>query len=748
MAYYSNKEIASVVEPNSITLANNPNFVVFSSKGDKDRDQKMRAVIEIKETTFGADFDGSQTAIDKLETLAQELLYFEITGSNASVDTYSFQGTYDRIKVDSKTFYVAREGETLDGNVLSKDEALAITASNLKECFMQNSFLKNNFEITIFDLEVNQNVVKPGHQIEILSKGIGSLYDFSIVHGKRHVSGKAPNHIITVDITGFTDEMIKLDIISYFYTLPITGTIVSPTLKGAFFDEKVDQKKVIVVYRPQETGLSWDECNKKTLASLAVFLSNYFPFFQIFNVVLNTKKGYIELSYGEFAEVFFPYEISFSSDFGLFSKLPEEEYSFITSSVSVSSSSDTIDYGTGEYQIELDVYTDHEVLPGSKDSLNYVGKYLTTLSKSYFGKPLWFDLSTLLSKKVNYSPAFLSELELKPEDEKFQLWSNAETMTNYRFIAKRTDGKINQPFYYSSPLYILNGYDYTLNPSTLGVDDAGNSYSIDFSQDFYMREFTKIKPLTNRFTRTHIKGQKQYFNFIHNYRWTTLRVGGADNLVPSLGLRYKLYTQMGGFIGEYTSKGQEESDFSQVNTGLLQLDQYLPIYNGKTVGRIDVYLCRWHKSTFLGLNESEVIISTPLSFRILPEDINEVNDFAFLNRLGGWDTMNFGGGFSSEFKTAGSTIYKTLQPDPNLRTEIESVAMKSVQEQKVVQTSPITGDIVDWLREMSASRAVYELKTKRYIIVDDMTLKYNTTDDLYQVEMKYHYTDTYNTQIK
>ena len=226
----------------------------------------------------------------------------------------------------------------------------------------------------------------------------------------------------------------------------------------------------------------------------------------------------------------------------------------------------------------------------------------------------------------------------------------------------------------------------------------------------------------------------------------TIPVGG-DNPLPFIGLHYKLYTQSGALIRTHTERGQPESSFSKVNTALLQLDQFLPMYNGKTVGRIDVTLCRWHKSKSLGIDEPEVIISMPLSFRILPEVFNEVNDFVFLNQLGGWDTMNFGGGFSSEFKSASTTIYKTLQPDFTLQSEIESVAMKSVQEQKIVQTSPITKENVEWLRQMSASPTVYELSTKRYILIDDMSLKYNSTDELYQVEMKYHYTDTFNTKI-
>ncbi|PXV69198.1 hypothetical protein CLV62_101467 [Dysgonomonas alginatilytica] len=718
MGYYSNKEIASVVEPDGITLANNPNFVVFSSKGNKDSDRKMRATIQILQVYP--------------ESVAQNHFKFEIK-EKQSGDTHDFKGTYDKNKISSNTFFVPLQATVLGNVVLSQSEANQITLQNIKECLLKNSFFRNNFDISIPAEKNDDDDISINGRLEILSKGAGIQYDFEFLsNGTSLEVTQSALLFYNQHVLSFVDNIHNSeDIVSsaYWLTIKVTegsNVVYNRKWNGTTDPSKENQDTYLLV--PESNAGNNDESFRKSIRNVAKVLNLDSELLNYVDVVLDDYSCTIK--------------DKFSSDRYIV-EIEAPQFSIQNLEI-LSSSSDTIDYGTGNYQIELEVYTDHQIFPGNDDSLNYLGNYLTTLSKSYFGKPLWFDLSTLLSKKVTYSAAFLSEPELDPQDEKYRLWSDAQTITDYRFIAKRTDGKINQPFYYSSPLYVLNGYDYTLNPSGLEKDDAGDSYILDFSQDFYAPPFTKVKPLTTRFNRTHIKGQKQYFNFIYHFRWLALRIGGAaDPLVPSIGLHYKLYTQSGAFIGEYTCQGQEESEFSKVNTALLRLDEFLPMHNGKTVGRIDVYLCRWHKSTYPGKDEPEVIISTPLSFRILPEDINEINDFVFLNRLGGWDTMNFGGGFSSEFKTAGSTIYKTLQSGFTLQSEIESVAMKSVQEQKIVQTSPVTTDVVEWLREMSASPAVYELKTKRYIIVDDMSLKYNSTDDLYQVEMKYHYTDTF-----
>lgn len=714
MGYYSNKEIASVVEPDGLTLANNPNFVVFSGKGDTNRNRQMRASIQIKQTYLLAED----------EAVVQRNFRFSVKEKLSGI-VHNFKGTCDKSKINNTTFFVAVRGTLAGNTVLSHESANKTTLQNIRECLLKNPFFNNNFDISILATSNEEGAVDLSRGIEIRSKEAGNQYDFEFADCGSYL------------------ETTQSDFL-FYKQHDLSIPYLTSSAENYWLTIKIKQNtKIIYNRRWSATYNSVNENNNTFLlipnADTDTYIENFSRSMR--NIVKTLSLDAELLKYVDLV-VDGPYFI-IKDKFNSSQYVVEVEAPMfiIKSHEILSSSFDAIDYGTGDYQIDLEVYTNHGMYPGNKDSLR-MGDYVTTLSKSYFGKPLWFDLSALLSKKVSYSPAFLSELELDPKDKNYRLWSKANTMTDYRFVAKRTDGKINEPFYYSSPLYVLNGYDSTLNPLNLKRDEDGNSYVLNFSQDFYTSAFTKVKPLTTRFNHTHIKGQKQYFNFIHNCHLTATRVAGVDNPLPSIGLRYKLYTQMGTFIKEYTYQGQSEDVFDTVNTALLQLDRFLPMHDGKTVGRIDVYLCSWHKSVSLGINKPEVLISTPLSFRILPDHVHEVNDFVFLNRLGGWDTMNFGGGVSSEFKTTGSTIYKTLEPDFNFQTEIESVGIKKIQEQRTAETAPVTADVVEWLREMSASPAVYELKTKRYILIDDMSLKYNSTDDLYRVEMKYHYTDT------
>ncbi|GAB6011728.1 hypothetical protein [Viscerimonas tarda] len=369
---------------------------------------------------------------------------------------------------------------------------------------------------------------------------------------------------------------------------------------------------------------------------------------------------------------------------------------------------DTIAGDAGNCLIELDIYTDTGIFLGENDlpADPNRGKYLASLTKSYFDKRIWFNLNALLSHRMAYSAAFLHTTD----------WCDTGTICDYRFIAKRKNELNSERFYCSPVMYIVNGYDYTLN-------DAGMN---DFVFDV-MNPHT-IKPLTNRPATTHTKGQKQYFNFILKDGLHSLDITMTES---NIGLLYKFYTQSGEYTGEKVAHEKNQRGFNVVNTIGMALDELVAEQEDgseKKVGRVEVFLC------CKGIEVSEAIV-----FNLLPGYLHTVNDFAFLNRLGGWDSFNFGGTASFEFKTVADTIHQTLLPGFSVSDRIESVEQRFVEEQKVARTWPVNRQTIEWLRELSASKAVYELKTKRYVIVDEFTLKYNSKDELFQAEMKYRY---------
>ena len=378
-----------------------------------------------------------------------------------------------------------------------------------------------------------------------------------------------------------------------------------------------------------------------------------------------------------------------------------------------STNSDTIAKDANNCMIELEIYTNTGIFLGENDlpSEQNRGNYLTSLTKNYSGKNLWFNLNTLLSQRISYSTVFLNTAD----------WSDTGTVRDYRFIAKRKDGINSERFYCSGALFVINGYNYTLSNAEM------HTFVFDVMNP------NNIKPLTNRSLTTHIKGQKQYFNFILKDELHSVDIQMTE---AKIGLLYKFYNQSGEYFGERVAHEKRQKSFSITNTVEIDLDTQiteLEDLSKNTIGRVEVFLC---------CNGIEV--SESITFKILPAYQCSINDFVFLNRLGGWDSFNFGGTSSVEFKTVADTSYNTLLPDFTVSSRIENVEQRFIDEQKTVKSSPVNRQTIEWLQELCASKVVFELKTKRYIIADKFSLKYNSKDDLFQVEMTYRYSDVMN----
>lgn len=383
------------------------------------------------------------------------------------------------------------------------------------------------------------------------------------------------------------------------------------------------------------------------------------------------------------------------------------------------SSGDTISSGYNPVEIQIDIHELTGVFLGEDDKPgdNNLGTYIKTLSKSYANRPLWFNVNVIDPNR--HSVDFLN----------VEGWVNTGTVKDYRFVARRfindTDKYENSLFYYSNVLYMITGYTRSLEHNDLS----------DYVFDTF--EGNLVKPLTNQPALNHIKGQTQYFNFILSDPDRSKNLGDNEY---SLGIIYRLYTQSKQFIADVPLHKQLRKLFNIVNTINLDIDG--AIGDRINIGYVEVYLCRYYPDI-----ENPVVISDPLKYNILPECLYKVNDFAFLNHLGGWSSFNFSGTETTDFKASTNSIYKTQTPDHTISSEIESVYTKEIEEQFTVQTMPIRKDVCDWLKELSSSVAVYELSTKRYIVVDELNIKPDTKDDLFKLEMKYHYSDRYNNLI-
>ncbi|WP_108823632.1 hypothetical protein [Dysgonomonas sp. Marseille-P4361] len=422
-----------------------------------------------------------------------------------------------------------------------------------------------------------------------------------------------------------------------------------------------------------------------------------------------------------------------------------------------STNADSISGGAKDCEIHLDIYTDNGVLLGEEDNplpafsdgekpsydakKSKFGTYVTSMSKAYVGQPLWFNLNAVSSPSFSMPPTKVKE------------WANPHTIKDYRVIAKRiigaADKKSNQdPFFLSNVYYQLTGYGRTLekNDLTPYVFDTSKSKILETDKEDKRNE-KKIKLLTTQPELTHTAGQLQYLNFILS--------DPNRNTEESwkLGLLYKFYASHGRPIDEVTENLILPQKLNMVNTIRLNLDTLLAAR--PAAARVEVCLCQYEEGERYMEEPTIYEVSHPLSFRVMPECLYKVHDFIFLNRLGGWSSVNFSGTEKTDFKTKATTFYQTHTPDKATSSRIENVFSKEVTESFTVETMPITREVCDWLKELSTSKAVYEVtdneqlgKEFRYIIVDDMNIRHDTKDELFKMEMKYHYTDSYNARIE
>lgn len=380
---------------------------------------------------------------------------------------------------------------------------------------------------------------------------------------------------------------------------------------------------------------------------------------------------------------------------------------------------DTINEGAESCEIQIDMYADTGLFLGQDDrpDIDDLGSYVTTLSKTYFNQPVWFDLNSIQTKK--YKPPFGaidSESELQKSDA--GVWFDAATYSDRRFVAKRVTSTMSESFYYSPVLYTLTGYERSLDQNDI------EKYVYDISVTSTPDKL--VRPLTLQPDLLHVRGQIQYFNFVMKDR-------DHDHNQSIVGLEYELLTQSGVLLDTIIDHQQAASQFKVVNTIALDIDRFADQYSN--LGIVRIRLCHDGQR-----------VSQPLILNIQPSYLHRVHDFIFLNSLGGWSSFNFGDQDQLDFKTTPTTFFRNQTPSSTLSSSIETVYSKAVEERFVVRTQPITLATADWLKEISTSIAVFECKSKRYIVVDEMNVKYTTQDNFVRVEMKYHYSDSFNAQ--
>lgn len=393
------------------------------------------------------------------------------------------------------------------------------------------------------------------------------------------------------------------------------------------------------------------------------------------------------------------------TDFNIQIAAPNDPTSIAYQITWINQTSQNNDSITGEAstaQISLDVYTDPDVFLGQDDRPTTpatVGQYMVTLTKTYAGFPVWFELNSLFSRYSTYNiPSGAPG------------WFDTDTISVYRFAAKVM--AVNSFYFYqSNALFVLHGY----GPA---------SEELDMTPYIYEDGGT-VTLLTNKPRTTYIKGQKEYLNFIFKDPW---RGSIINNF--TMGVIYRAYSNSGILLGVIEGHLLRRIYFSMVNTCELDIDAVIDQYPRAAIVRV-------------GLVRDGEIISNELEYTIQPECLHTLRQFSFLNRLGGWDAFNFDAGVREDIKPSSETYNKAITPAYRRGDSVETVYATSLADTFTVEGAPVTDEVAEWLKELAAASVILDGDGNR-IIIEDFTLQMSDANrNMQRPTIKYRLSESY-----
>ena len=362
----------------------------------------------------------------------------------------------------------------------------------------------------------------------------------------------------------------------------------------------------------------------------------------------------------------------------------------------ISRNNDSISGEASTAEVDLDIYVVPDVFLGQDDkpiTPARLGKYVTTLQKTYAGVPVWFELNTLFSQYGGYN--------LPPGTSG---WFDTGTSRVYRFTAK-VKALNSFYFYQSNALYVLHGH---------GLASEGP----DLSR--YVYNGNTIKLLTDKPRTPYIRGQKEYLNFI----FSDPQRGVSQPIDFTLRIAYRVYSTSDMYLGTVYGQEKARADFWVVNTCQLDIDAVLDQY--PTAGIIRVALAR-----------GTALVSNDLEYTIRPECLHMLRQFSFINRLGGWDAFNFDAGIKDEIKPSVDTYNKTITPLYQKGDSIETVYNTTLANTITVEGAPVTDDVAIWLKQLAAARVILD-SDGNYIIIEDFTLQVTAANkNMHKPTIKY-----------
>lgn len=369
---------------------------------------------------------------------------------------------------------------------------------------------------------------------------------------------------------------------------------------------------------------------------------------------------------------------------------------------STSTRNDSISGEASTAEIHLDVFLNPNVFLGGDDlpeTPDKIGTYQTTLSKTYAGGLVWFDLNSLFNQYQKYN--------LPPDA--FG-WFDPGTLNVFR-VAAKVKGINSFSFYQSNALYVLNGFGRV-------------SKSLDLEDRIYDTS-ENVVLLSDKPTTPYVRGQKEFLNFILKDNQRDL----SNPIEFTLRVAYRVYSTGGTYLGTVYNHARNRPQFNILNTCALNIDTVLDTY--PKAGKIKVSLAR-----------GTAIVSNELEYEILPDCRHTLNAFTFLNRFGGWDTFNWDAEEKDEVKPEIETFNRAATPTDfkNGQTHVYSVSLAN---SRTIEGATVSDEVAEWLKELAASRVILNNKKER-IVIEDFTLKKDSVNsDQHSPIIKYKLSEAY-----
>lgn len=646
---YITKDIAQITEPKRVSLSSLPNFVQFKSKpGAKTYLEANIAIV-------------NRNTINPLAI--QNLL--AAYPPDGSLQPHVFYGVTEPIEIESGGVY------TLLNNNVVKSEPIGIFYFTEDMVIVSFLFAANSSSIVM-------NAPNGAKYVRLDIEGPATGAEFSnygLFAGLNPVFKPGQNELSTV--LRFTEPS---GVVHEF-----SGSTTPENVGGSVYYMSPDPANTAENLRQALLADRWVSANFEVRIA-PVWAGNS----AVNGRELNVKsKGA-----GEEFEV----DIAAPND-------PDQDIYALSWVQNTSNNNDSISGEASTVEISLDVYTDAPIFLGADDrptTSALLGNFALTLSKTYSGGTLWFDVNGPFAKSTGFN--------LPPE---IPGWFNTGTMRVYRFVA-RVAGIDNFTFYMSNALYVLRGYGKLSDP-------------VDMEDFVYIGE--QIKLLTNKPRTIYVKGQREYLNFILDDGEHGLPY--AENW--SVYILYRAYDTLGNFIGQVQSDTINRSALNMVNTCVLRIDDLLTAY--PTAGLVRVSLAR-----------DGAIISSDLEYMVRPSSLHTLRQFSFINKLGGWDSFNFDAGVTEEVKVTFETFTKTVTPSHRKGDGVETVYAADLDDTLSITGAPVTDEVAEWLKEFAASTVVLD-SDGRYVIKSEFATPISENAKNMQVPtMKYRTSETYTNE--